>query len=71
MVPMIKSSVKSGVIFAMMISVVVAGDIKSCSIVPADFSLTIIVDESSEPLRISSIPKMPVTMNHDPTNPGL
>ena len=48
-----------------------AGVISSCSTVPASRSLIIAVDEMSEPFRISSTPKVPVTINQADHQPGL
>jgi hypothetical protein len=54
---------KIGAIFAKMISDVDAGDINSCSIVPASRSLTMVAEETREPFRMQSNPKTPVTVN--------
>ena len=62
---------KSGAILAMMISVVLAGDMRSCSMVPASRSRTMAADATRELLRISSRPRTPVTMNQESTSPGL
>ena len=61
----------SGAILAMMISVVLAGDISNCSIVPRSRSLTIAAEATIEPFKISSRPNTPVTMNQEETSPGL
>jgi hypothetical protein len=68
---MSESRTKSGVIFATIICAGPAGDISSCSIVPASRSLIKVIAESTEPLRIKSMPSTPVTVNHEPTRPGL
>ena len=54
-----------------MICVVEAGDINNCSSVPASRSFTIAAAEMSEPFRIKSTPRMPVTINHVGSSPGL
>ncbi len=63
--------INNGVILAMMISEVDAGDISNCSIVPASLSRTMAADETSELFRINSKPNTPVTINHESTRPGL
>ena len=70
-VPIMHSSTKSGKSFATMICVVDAGDINSCSSVPASRSFTIAAAEISEPFRIRSTPRIPVTINHVGSSPGL
>ena len=62
---------KSGAILATMISVVLAGDMSSCSMVPASRSRTMAAEATMELLRISSRPRTPVTMNQESTRPGL
>ncbi len=62
---------KSGMIFASTISEVPAGDMSSCSSVPASRSLTIVAEATSEPFKIQSRPSTPVTLNQDATRPGL
>ena len=64
-------STNSGVSFATMISAVLAGDMRSCSTVPASRSLTMAADAISELFRMIRRPKTPVAMNHESTRPGL
>ena len=66
-----ESSRKSGAILAMMISVVLAGDMSNCSMVPASRSRTMAAEATMELLRMSSRPRTPVTMNQESTRPGL
>ena len=66
-----QSAANSGAIFATMISVVVAGDMRSCSIVPASRSFTRADEATSELFRMQSSPTTPVTVNHAANNPGL
>src|SRR5258706_173937 len=63
--------INNGVILAMMISEVDAGDISNCSIVPASLSRTMAADETSELFSKSAQPNTPVTINHESTSPGL
>ena len=65
------NSKNSGVILAMMISEVEAGDISNCSSVPASRSRTIAAELIRELSRINSNPSTPVTINHESTRPGL
>ena len=66
-----ESSRNSGAILAMMISVVLAGDMSNCSMVPASRSRTMAAEATRELLRMSSRPSTPVTMNQESTRPGL
>jgi hypothetical protein len=65
------SSRNKGVILAMMISDVLAGDMSNCSSVPASRSRTMAAEQMRELCKINSNPSTPVTINHESTRPGL
>ena len=65
------SNTNSGAILAMMISDVVAGDMTSCSMVPASRSFTMAAEATMEPFRIISRPRIPVITNQLLMSPGL
>jgi hypothetical protein len=62
---------KTGTILAVTTSRALVGVMRSCSTVPVSFSRTIVAAETRDPFRMMSVPRVPVTMNHAVTSPGL